>query len=600
LPPIDISECATLTAFDKSDAKTRISHPHYRCAGIIDLTDPGTDGDENLHSWMFVPVKSDYANTYNIISTTDCDKKYLTSGPACSAPTLLTTGDSGTGQEQWIVEVDYTNPKAYALRNISKRGCVFTHVAYRDKLPHLGLNGNEVVNYSPRFSIDTCKPADKTVYDIPQCARVKSVVKTNGLDWLSTNQLCNYNNNYLSKQSELDVTKFADWEMKPVEGKLNTFNLLITEKRNGDQTNCNKRYLSSTAGCGNVVTMWERDDNSGLQQWTLRKVEGTQDKYTFHNQGKGNCPYQYLSTASVNSAATTLWKSRYAENQYFEISAGQCSFPEPEPIDISAGCNFMTATNKVDEAKAVVSNASTCHTYAWMKKQEEIDTNDVFSNKWDFQPVEGKANTFTITAENGNCDKKFLSSSAGCAANSYLWYRDENNGLQHWTVSKNEAKEGAYYITNRGKGVCKNTSLAYTARATYNTLQAITTANGFQEFNINSCTVKEEKKVDVPTCGRIHNVGKTDDKELLSVFDNNCYRYSQLAAKDKKNMQQRFTFVPIEGKDHTYNVISMRKGCDRTYLSVGAGCGQAFIDLSQRDDGSGRQQWRIVKTDNGF
>jgi len=236
----------------------------------------------------------------------------------------------------------------------------------------------------------------------------------------------------------------------------------------------------------------------------------------------------------------------------------------------------------------------------FLKKQDEIDTNDYYSSKWDFQPVEGKMNTYTITANNGSCERKFLSSSAGCTIDATLWYRDENNGLQHWTITKNEAKKGTYYLTNRGKGACKLNSLAFTDRATLLTLQTITDANDNQEFSINTCTVKEDKKVDVPTCGRVQNLGKTDNKEMLSVFDNNCYRYSQLASKDKNNMQQRFRFVPIEGKDHTYNVISMRKGCDRVYLSVGAGCGQAYIDLAQRDDGSGRQQWRIVKTDNGF
>jgi len=321
------------------------------------LSHPGTDGDEYIHNFLFVPVKTDYSNTYNIISTIDCDKKYLSVGAHCASVSLFSSSDTGTGQEHWKVEVDPKNHNVYQLRNLSKRGCPFTHLTYRNNLPYLGLNGKRDPNYKPRFSLNTCKPEDKTVYDIPKCARLRSVVKTDGADWLSTHQLCSYNNNYLSKQSEIDIIKFADWEMKPVDGKLNTFNILITEKRDGDQLNCNKRYLSSTAGCGNVVTMWERDDNSGLQQWTLRKVEGSESKYTLQNQGKGQCPTKFLSTASVYSAATVLWRSRYAENQYFEISEGQCSFPEPEPIDISEGCNFISTLGKLDDATTVVANA---------------------------------------------------------------------------------------------------------------------------------------------------------------------------------------------------------------------------------------------------
>jgi hypothetical protein len=60
----------------------------------------------------------------------------------------------------------------------------------------------------------------------------------------------------------------------PVEGKTNTFNII------GKNSECDRKFLSVAGECGwNYIDLWNRDDNSGRQQWTLHRVEGKENAY---------------------------------------------------------------------------------------------------------------------------------------------------------------------------------------------------------------------------------------------------------------------------------------------------------------------------------
>lgn len=104
----------------------------------------------------------------------------------------------------------------------------------------------------------------------------------------------------------------------------------------------------------------------------------------------------------------------------------------------------------------------------------------------------------------------------------------------------------------------------------------------------------------MPACGRIINTGKLDARTHLAFRENNCNNWSHLVTPDHKNFQETFSFRAVEGKENTYNIVSRRNGCPRNFLSVGAGCGRQYIDLWHRDDNSGRQQWRIEKSGEGY
>lgn len=104
----------------------------------------------------------------------------------------------------------------------------------------------------------------------------------------------------------------------------------------------------------------------------------------------------------------------------------------------------------------------------------------------------------------------------------------------------------------------------------------------------------------VPECGRIISTGKVDGRTNLAFRENNCDNWSHLIAPNAANFQETFKFIAVEGKANTYNIVSRRTGCPRNFLSVGAGCGQQYIDLWHRDDNSGRQQWKIEKSGEGY
>lgn len=128
------------------------------------------------------------------------------------------------------------------------------------------------------MTIEECQAPDNSEIEVPSCARIESAGKTDGRTFLSAGKLCNQNTAFLAAAKDLDTEKFADWRVVPVEGKVNTYNFVISEKRGQEQTGCDRRYLSVGGGCGQTyVDLWNQDDKSGRQQWTISKVPGTSD-----------------------------------------------------------------------------------------------------------------------------------------------------------------------------------------------------------------------------------------------------------------------------------------------------------------------------------
>jgi hypothetical protein len=83
------------------------------------------------------------------------------------------------------------------------------------------------------------------------------------------------------------------------------------------------------------------------------------------------------------------------------------------PIAIQT-CNTVVSLGKTDELTTMVASTKDCNNVAWLANPKEIATNDVNTEKWTFQPVAGKVNTFNLIAAARECPRKYLSVGAGC------------------------------------------------------------------------------------------------------------------------------------------------------------------------------------------
>jgi len=281
-----------------------------------------------------------------------------------------------------------------------------------------------------QYSIEACVAPDNSEIEVPSCARIQSAVKTDGAPFLSASNNCNDHGAFTSAAANLDKERFADWRMVPVEGQLNTFNVIITDKRGKDQANCNRKYLSVGAGCGqSYVDLWTHDDKSGRQQWTIKKVAGTADKYSFEVGGRRQCDRVFLSS-SPTWDRVDLWSSRYELNQFFTLEEGTCRAVDATPIDLKT-CNTVVSLGKTDDLTTMVASTKDCNNVAWLADPKEISVNDVNTEKWTFQPVAGKTNTFNLIANGRECPRKYLSVGAGCGQTYVdLWTHDDKSGRQ--------------------------------------------------------------------------------------------------------------------------------------------------------------------------
>lgn len=125
-----------------------------------------------------------------------------------------------------------------------------------------------------------------------------------------------------------------------------------------------------------------------------------------------------------------LWSSRFDVKQYFSVERGQCRFPDPEPVKFEK-CNTVRSLGKLDDKTDLVAMTKNCNNAAWLADPKEIATNDVNTEKWTFQAVQGKANTYNIIASDRTCPRKYLSVGAGCGQTYVdLWSQDDQSGRQ--------------------------------------------------------------------------------------------------------------------------------------------------------------------------
>ncbi|OZJ02687.1 hypothetical protein BZG36_05113 [Bifiguratus adelaidae] len=129
-------------------------------------------------------------------------------------------------------------------------------------------------------------------------------------------------NNYPYGQNGVDFWSADDgsgrqrWNFVEVPGKTNTCNVIV----NG-RAGCNYTYLSSVpcTGSNNTVELWNEDDESGLQQWT---VSPAGNGYNFvMTSGRAGC-YDYLSAwpCSTSNLATMYSEDDGSGRQEFVLT----------------------------------------------------------------------------------------------------------------------------------------------------------------------------------------------------------------------------------------------------------------------------------------
>jgi len=350
-----VPQCSWISALGKTDNLTRLSWNRNKCDNNQRLSDPMDNGEQFSHEWNMVPVNGK-VNTYNIVGNGNkCGRKFLSVNDNCGQTYVdLWNRDDNSGRQHWTI-AQAAGSNGYTL-TVAGRNCNRVHLSTRDIWDRVDIwSAND--NNNQWFSIKACEPVVHEPVNAPTCARITALGKTDDKNALAADRRCNQHTAFLTNPSNLDNSFFGDWKMVAVNGKANTYNVIVTEKRDSGN-NCNRKFLSVNDGCGSTyVDLWMRDDNSGRQHWKIKKVAGQNGAYTFTVGGR-NCDRVHLSTRDVWDRVD-LWSARNDNNQWFGISEGACEWPIPEPIQLNS-CNTIGAAGKTDDKDRLAAKVSNC------------------------------------------------------------------------------------------------------------------------------------------------------------------------------------------------------------------------------------------------
>lgn len=99
---------------------------------------------------------------------------------------------------------------------------------------------------------------------------------------------------------------------------------------------------------------------------------------------------------------------------------------------------------------------------------------------------------------------------------------------------------------------------------------------------------RPERQLEIDECSTITGFKKDDGKEAMATKRFVCDNTEWFIGKETYNDEyiHDWQFIPVEGERNTYNIVS-KNGCQRKFLSTGAGC-SAYVDTWTHDDGSAR------------
>lgn len=218
------------------------------------------------------------------------------------------------------------------------------------------------------------------------------------------------------------------------------------------------------------------------------------------------------------------------------------------------------------------------------------------AGQWKFVPTKnGYRNHFTIQSTKSS-QRTYLSASGHCGhAYIDLWFRDDNNGLQHWYVEPSTKKEGAYTIRH-GRN-CPRQYISSGVRAERPDLWSDNWSD-VQQFAIAPWNAYNAPKISIASSTFINAMGKTDALTYLAAQSNNCSVPAWLKGEDDWAFHNSWKATPVAGKKNVFVFTSERpNNCPRNVLSVSGHCGHRHVDLWHRDDGQGLQHWLISKAE---
>jgi hypothetical protein len=304
---VNLPALAEIRAAGKSDNRVELGYNPNNCDHNQRLR--ALDAHDIHGEWSFVPVEGK-KNVYNIIAkrTMNCERNYLSVSDNCGHRYLdLWHRDEKTGQQQFLVEPVGDGSNKVTFKVGGRDHCEHVYLSFADRGDRIDLW--KVKNTKNQHFTVHSLVADEPI-QLPSCVNIASQGKTDGKSLLAwNNKSCDNRQHLVSEDVERDNFS-ADWTAVAVEGEVNTYNLIA------QGNTCDRKFLSVSGNCGHTyVDLWNRDDNTGNQRFTIVATE-VEGRFTFRSVGRDNCHRRFFSTRDVWDRID-LWSATDNNNQWF-------------------------------------------------------------------------------------------------------------------------------------------------------------------------------------------------------------------------------------------------------------------------------------------
>jgi hypothetical protein len=280
--------------------------------------------------WDFVPVAGQ-ENTYMITATNrDCGLDYLTVDSDCKKNDLFFSGKDDTVNQYFEVSHVEKGGDVFTIRAKGKSECDRQFVTTHRADPKLYLWKEPKWN-SGWFAIKPCTPDPVDVIEVPHCAKMFSMGKLDGRNYLSAaSHNCN-SKSYLNTPEAEAALKFTfnvvEEKVDANGNKVKVYNIIA------QRPGCKRNYLSAAACfCQAYVDFWDRDDGSERQRWTIHKAAGG---YTLKAGGRN--ARAFLATEKVGDQPHLWTENDGTGRQVWNFEHCDAAEKPPVPDDSDDG-----------------------------------------------------------------------------------------------------------------------------------------------------------------------------------------------------------------------------------------------------------------------
>lgn len=550
---------------------------------------------DNFHPiWYFKPVDG-YTNVFNIISRTRCGgRRFLSVHGECENHHIDLWGrDDRSGKQQWIIFK--VEDGVYRLRAGGRKNCPWAHLSW-------GANGNgesrlhlwnSARTNRQYFKIAASGWEDSIVTH--HCVHINQFGSVTGKNRLALentgDRKCN-ESPLLNDPTTDFTTNEQRWHLRYINKKHNTFSIISIHN------NCHKRFLTASDDCANPGLSFEnRDDGSGRQHWTVRRVPENDGRFYF--EANIACDNAILSSHPV-SGDLSLVAALHNDDQWFGFQ--RCWRPV-RPIR-PPKCSRLITLNTANHERFAGLSRDCDDNVARFVRGGDVD-NEKSQANWEVIPVEGKRNTFKfkISPKRLDCDAKWLSVYSACE-NFEVFTSEavDPSGASEWVIEHVE-EEGAhgYNIKSNGRAHCDQ-DFYLSKNVEENILELSEIKETIdQRFGIGggSCTIPEDEVFDRSGCRNLFSLNPGLGRDILAFRQDKCYQENFLIAKEDQHESLKFgtsmRFVPIKHQKNTYMIAfkGPNNVCSETILSVEDNCRKRNTKFVHSDSKTGNEYWVV-------